>query len=243
MPQSFISSNVDFAATIFDIAGVVKPSSYIIDGKSWYDDAKDIIDGVTTDNTCCNERFSDLFNSHSIMTENYQYIWRASSSRSAQADNYLNGADVEQLYDLNSDPNQQNNVISDSSLSDIVCDFRRKMIDHVTNAACAISQCNVPDLGNCEPATTSNPTALITSAPTNVPTESPTITSTLTPTRWTQTPTRTRNTATPTSNPTDEIVSETSQTTPTLDDPINGNGAVRIPIYFVLFTLILLLIS
>merc|ERR1719229_529498 len=164
MPQSFISSNVDFAATIFDIAGVVKPSSYIIDGKSWYDDAKDIIDGATTDNSCCSERFSDLFNSHSIMTENYQYIWRASSSRSSQASRYLFGTDVEQLYDLNSDPNQQNNVISDSSLIDIICEFKIDMVRYIRGTACPIDVCNEPDLGSC-----------LTASPTKSPTQQPTV--------------------------------------------------------------------
>merc|ERR1719361_248824 len=130
MPQSFITSNVDLAATIFDVAGIQKPNEYVMDGQSWFDDAKNIIDGTSTDNSCCNDRYSDLFNSHMIINENYQYIWRASSARSAQADRYLYGASHEQLYDLNTDPNQQNNIINDASVADVVCEFKIKMIAH-----------------------------------------------------------------------------------------------------------------
>ena len=170
MPQSFITSNVDLAATIFDITGIAKPNEYVLDGQSWFDDAKRIIDGTIVDNSCCNDRYIDIENSHSIMTENFQYIWRATGLRSSQSNRYFYAADREQLYNLTSDPNQQNNIISDASLFDIICEFRIKMIRYIRKVACTATICNEPDLGSCP---TSSPTKNPTSSPT-VPSVSPT---------------------------------------------------------------------
>jgi len=132
-----------------------------MDGQSWYDDAESIIAGTTTDNTCCNERYVDMVNAHSIITEKYQYIWRATSLNDAGKTNtYFSWFDEEQIYDLSADPSQQNNIISDNILPQSeICDFRNKMIDYSQNVACFIESCTAPDIGFC----TTEPTSTTTS--------------------------------------------------------------------------------
>merc|ERR1712228_17302 len=114
----------------------------------------------TTDNSCCNERYGDIYNSHMIINENYQYIFRADDKISSKAWNYPNANSDEQLYDLSDDPNQQTNLISDSNLFSVICDFKIKMGRYIYDKACDLDDCNVPDLGSC-------PTSSPTKAPTS----------------------------------------------------------------------------
>merc|ERR1712048_10685 len=109
MPNDFIVSNVDLAAVFFELADITPPDGYVLDGKDWTKDAARIINGGQSSG-CCTERFIDFDNSHSIITADYQYIWRAllnsESSNWGHLVDYADGKDMEQVYDLNDDPNE-----------------------------------------------------------------------------------------------------------------------------------------
>ena len=77
MPSSFVVSNADVAATIFDLVDVALPDGYTMDGVSWLDDVQNVIAvPATVDTTCCDFRILDVMNSHSIVSGQFQYIYR-----------------------------------------------------------------------------------------------------------------------------------------------------------------------
>lgn len=89
-------------------------------------------------------RYIDVKQSRSIVTADYQYIWRANDDVETLgdvADLYENTYDEQQLYDLNADPDQQINLITDyesyreddsnGSLSSTITTFQSLMRDYV----------------------------------------------------------------------------------------------------------------
>ena len=163
MPQDFITSHVDIAAVVFELAGVKLPDEYVLDGKDWSQDVANAIYGFGFGG-CCTERYMDIEDSHSIVTENYQYIYRANldngtSNYDALVD-YADSYDMEQIYDLNVDPNEQNNVIvtDDPTLQAEFCEFQDKMYHYMANVACVDPHdCTFPNRTYCAP--TPGPTA------------------------------------------------------------------------------------
>ena len=159
LSDHFVVSNVDLAPTIFDLVGATLPSEYTMDGISWLDEVRSVLDDNVTapDTPCCEVRFIDVKQSRSIVTADYQYIWRADDEvESAGGVNtlYANTYDLQQLYDLNADPDQQINLItayesyregdSDGDLSDMIMTFQSMMRDYI-DETCPMD----PDDGDC----------------------------------------------------------------------------------------------
>merc|ERR1719266_1710469 len=121
-----------------------------MDGISWLEDVQSIVDGTadSDDASCCDYRFIDIKNSRSIVTADYQYLWRADGQveTSGNVDTlYQCAYDEEQLYDLAADPDQQTNLIEDESLSSTISWFQSTMWDYL-NATCPAEdgQCAMP---------------------------------------------------------------------------------------------------
>ena len=156
MPNDFVVSNVDLSATIFDMIGVELPSEYKMDGTSWLDEVQSLLKGheanTSSQDPCCELRYIDIWNSRSIMTADYQYIFRSnnlSETRGNPSRLYQYFFDEEQLYDLNADPDEQHNLIDSdrvtkSSLSNMTRTFRLMMRQYI-DEMCPLG----PDDGEC----------------------------------------------------------------------------------------------
>ncbi len=123
LPEDVVTSNVDVAATIFDLAQITLPDEYQLDGVSYLEDvvlaiaAMEDSDGTFSGTEECEYRFLDVKNSHSIVGGHYQYIFRATETVDSMDDVdelYPDALDLEQLYDLESDPNQKYNIFNDA---------------------------------------------------------------------------------------------------------------------------------
>jgi len=119
LPERIVTSNVDVAATIFDLADIALPDEYRMDGVSVLTDA---LRAISSDHFRgsgrCEFRFIDVKNSHSIVSERYQYIFRATEtvdSMDGVDALYPDAFDLEQLYDLTVDPNQRANILNDAT--------------------------------------------------------------------------------------------------------------------------------
>merc|ERR1719295_2404617 len=117
-----------------------------MDGVSFLDEVQSAIDGdnTTFEDPCCELRYIDVKYSRSIVTADYQYIFRAVADveTASDVDTYYEFAyDLQQLYDLNEDPDEQINLIalyelyreedSDGSLSNLITSFQSMMKDYV----------------------------------------------------------------------------------------------------------------
>merc|ERR1719334_1154949 len=160
LPDDFVTSNVDLAATIFQLAGAQTPSDYQMDGVSYLDDVvaslnEPDFDQVADGEGSCEYKYLDIKNSHSMVSGQYQYIFRATDSVDTMYDVdelYPNTYDLEQLYDLENDPNQKQNIFNNApqmmAHSEIIAKFETLMRIYVdkhcisTNGA----QCVKPDL-------------------------------------------------------------------------------------------------
>jgi len=152
LSDDIVVSNVDLAATIFELAGAPAPSGYRMDGTSWLTKVTNVVNQAyaTQVDTCCDYRFIDIFNSRSIVSANYQYIWRANENVETANDVdhlYPNTLDHEQFYDLNADPDQKVNLIADASLSSTIMTFQTMMRDYIRDT-CPASDgvCAMPPL-------------------------------------------------------------------------------------------------
>ena len=118
LSEDVVTSNVDLAATIFDLAGITPPDEYQLDGVSYLNDvlrAISVADGGGGGSSTF--RFLDVKNSHSIVGGHYQYIFRATEtvdSMDGVDELYPDALDLEQLYDLETDPNQKQNIFNDA---------------------------------------------------------------------------------------------------------------------------------
>ena len=93
--SDFVVSNIDLAAVIFDIANITIPNQYILDGINWKNDVLALMNNSNmSDNNCCNYRFMDIYNSHTMVSSKYKYIYRANP------DNIETDNDVQKLYNM-----------------------------------------------------------------------------------------------------------------------------------------------
>ena len=156
--DDFLVSNADLAPTIFDLVGATVPNEYTMDGISWLDEVQSAINGDDTepDDPCCEMRYIDVKQSRSIVTADYQYIWRANDdveTAGSVDDLYAKTHDEQQLYDLNADPDEQVNLItdyesyrdgdSDGALSSTITSFQSMMKDYI-DETCPEDTCEVP---------------------------------------------------------------------------------------------------
>merc|ERR1719356_2172876 len=160
LPDDFVTSNVDLAATIFQLAGVQTPNDYQMDGVSYLDDVVASIndpdfDQVADGEGSCEYKYLDIKNSHSMVSGQYQYIFRATDSVDTMYDVdklYPNTYDLEQLYDLEMDPNQKQNIFNDASRmmanKDVISKFETLMRIYIDDHCIATNgaQCVKPDL-------------------------------------------------------------------------------------------------
>jgi len=160
MPSEMVVSNVDLTAVFFEMVNVSKSDEYVLDGTSWLDEADAVImnslNGSESTNwnfSCCSHRMIDIFNSHSIVTPRYQYIWRANGdvdTAKGVDELYPHTHDLEQLYDLDADPNQKSNLMAMVNHSAVISEFQRMMRDYV-DEICApeLGECRKPSLSFC----------------------------------------------------------------------------------------------
>ena len=82
MPSDLVVSNVDTAAAIFDVASIAPPSEYVLDGLPYVQRVLDVLgdeESALTPHELDHSdyRFVDIFNSRSLISAQYQYIFRA----------------------------------------------------------------------------------------------------------------------------------------------------------------------
>merc|ERR1719385_706710 len=138
--EDLVVSNVDLAPTIFNLIDATVPEEYKMDGTSWLHAVESTIDTVAASlyggDVCCQYRFIDMYNSRSIVSADYQYIWRMNDELEANGgvtDLYVNVHDTEQLYDLKKDPNEQINVIDDESYSEVISEMQWLMREYIAS--------------------------------------------------------------------------------------------------------------
>jgi len=127
---------------------------------------------------CCQWRRIDTLNSRSIISAQYQYIWRATNKLfvdNATESEYAHAIEYEQLYNLSVDPNYEFNLMNErdaedteSALGQLVEEMRNLTRDYVEDVCIALSgECVLPGtndtLGTAAPITP-GPTAMPTTA-------------------------------------------------------------------------------
>jgi len=126
--------------------------------------------------TCCQFRFIDMYNSHSIVSSQYQYIYRATDevAQNGAVDNYPYGMDEEQLYDLEADPYQLVNLVDSESHWSVLTQFQHLMRGYLEDVCPADdpTECVKPDLSHPDGEPNDDPTPRPTEPPS--PTPSPT---------------------------------------------------------------------
>jgi len=149
--EDLVVSNVDLAPTIFDLIGATVPEQYQMDGTSWLHAVQTSVDSDSLSyggDMCCLYRFIEMYNSRSIVSADYQYIWRSNDeleTDSGVTDYYANVYDEEQLYDLTADPNEQNNVIEDIAYEEVITEMRLLMREYI-ESTCPMEEgeCSMP---------------------------------------------------------------------------------------------------
>ena len=146
MPTDFVVSAMDVSATIFDLVDKNLPSGYVMDGVSILDgvleqiamneleDTDSDLNPTSLNHSCCQHRFIDILHSHSIVTDRYQYIWRAADEVEDENGEdllYPHSHDLEQLYDLKADPNEKINLIQNASFSSQIHEFEGMMREYI----------------------------------------------------------------------------------------------------------------
>merc|ERR1712217_956093 len=101
---------------------------------------------------CCQFRFIDVYHSHSIVSSQYQYIYRATDevATNGALDAHPYAMDEEQLYDLKADPNQLVNLVDSESHLVVLTQFQYLMRDYLEDVCAASNpeQCSQPDLSH-----------------------------------------------------------------------------------------------
>merc|ERR1711879_690748 len=84
----------------------------------------------------------------SIVSANYQYIWRMNGELEESGgvtDLYVNVHDTEQLYDLKTDPSEQVNVIGDETYSEVIAEMQWLMREYIASTCPAEDgECPMP---------------------------------------------------------------------------------------------------
>jgi len=151
------------APTIFELVDKKLPTKYVMDGVSLLSGVLEYIKsgGTVLDNACCESRKMDIIYSHSIVTQQYQYIWRAVDDvedADGQDLLYPHSHDLEQLYDLDADPNEKVNRIADESLADVIHEMESMMRAYIEdicpspNKACLMPAMRCWDDAECDAA-------------------------------------------------------------------------------------------
>jgi len=160
LPHDFVTSNVDIAPAVFHLAGITPPAEYHVDGVSYIEDvakalADPTFDQVADGDHSCQYKFLDIKNSHSMVSGDYQYIFRATDAVESMMkvdDLYANSHDAEQLYDLQLDPNQKVNILNDAprsmANSELISEFQTIMREYLDIHCIAETgaQCSKPEL-------------------------------------------------------------------------------------------------
>jgi len=144
-------SNVDIAATVFDLTEATVPDEYVLDGVSYLDDVVATLNEPDTDlQESCRYRYIDHHMSHSIVSGQYQYIYRVTDEvdqAKGVDEMYPFCYDTEQLYDIIADPDQKVNLINDitKDLQQTVALFETKMRAYLDDV-CPIDGPNACDM-------------------------------------------------------------------------------------------------
>jgi len=161
LPDDFVTSNVDLAAAIFQVTEATVPAEYQLDGEPFVTDVTEAIndpdfDQVRDGHSSCRFKFMDAQNSYSMISGEYQYFYRASSSVDTMNDVdhlYADVNDEEQLYDLREDPSEQNNLfelheeMDKPSRQEVIAEFQTIMREYIDIHCIATdgAQCLKPD--------------------------------------------------------------------------------------------------
>lgn len=138
--------NIDYVPTILDIAGVQKPDDVIMDGESFLP----LVTGVK-DTPWRDFIYLEVGHSRAVRTNKWKYLtirypqpmqqkianntlgrpaWHADTVFDLQAiaeRNHPYYWDLDQLYDMENDPTEQKNLISDTKCAAVLSDLKRKM--------------------------------------------------------------------------------------------------------------------
>lgn len=150
MPSDYVTSNVDIGATILDLADV--DAEYELDGVSYVADVVQQLEDPdpARPSECCEYRFVDIYFSHALFSGRYQYVFRANTMvDTAKGVDLLYPYfyDLEQLYDLDEDPNCKTNLIDDYDYAAVVDRFERKMREYLVDICIAEDgECAMPEL-------------------------------------------------------------------------------------------------
>ena len=111
---------------------------------------------VADGDSSCRFKFMDIKNSYSMISGQYQYIFRATADVDTMYnvdELYPYSWDLEQLYDLEADPNQKVNIFNDparmiNQVPDVISEFQTIMREYIDLHCIATSgaQCVKPDL-------------------------------------------------------------------------------------------------
>ena len=173
--SDFVVSHVDYAPTIFDLAGLdltylQDTLDYVIDGNSW-------ADAVTSnDNTDFEYRFGEIYQSRAVITTDAKYIWRATDDFDSDS-YYPYNSETHQLYDLSSDGDEQVQVYNDSSYRSTLTYLQTLLASHIDDT-CPTDSCETienPDNHYSNLDVAYDPTRSPTLKPTGEPITYPTI--------------------------------------------------------------------
>ena len=160
LPEDFIVSNIDLAAVVAEIVGIDDVEQtlpgYIVDGISWLDDVLTFVANPNANeitNNCCKYRFADMYHSHAVFTKDYKYLYRAHEQIAGNEElipAYPHIHDVQHLYNFNTDPFEQNNIIfTNDSLKNLTFDFQLLIIQHINETSCHLDDlydCVLPNI-------------------------------------------------------------------------------------------------
>ena len=163
--DNFVVSNVDIAATLFELAGLdlndLKALGYKLDGESW-------LNAITTnDTTNFQYRFTEVYQTKAIVTKEYKYIWHAQGEYDADT-NYPYAGSTHEFYDLITNPRENVSIYNDSSYNTTLFWLQDLLNIHV-NSTCPILPARCRRVRN-----QNNHYSQINKEPTDEPTSKPT---------------------------------------------------------------------
>lgn len=146
-------SNLDLAPTILTAVGLTIPSTLEADGMSWWRKAADKLEEDTATADPIDSRaciVSEIELSRSAVCGSLKFISNWDGADGA-VNNYPASANAEQLYNLESDPTEQTNLVDNSQYTDAVVALRSFLACHdvdttreANNATCDKLAISVP---------------------------------------------------------------------------------------------------
>jgi len=141
---------------------VMPPIDYQLDGEPFLTDVTNALDDphfdqVRDGHSSCKYKFMNAQNSYSMISGDFQYFFRATDSVDTMNDVdhlYANVGDEEQMYDLNDDPSEQNNLFEieatmrEQKYRQQIAEFQTIMREYIDIHCIAKTgaQCVKPDL-------------------------------------------------------------------------------------------------